>query len=64
MAALRVGYRGVAVDLKPYAKPYVVQQVLEIYRIEGRRMAAAAAAIKVVGRALRRQARHGTAANS
>ncbi|WP_171074434.1 hypothetical protein [Nonomuraea basaltis] len=44
-------------DLKPHLPPHAIAEVLEVYRVEGRRLTAAAAAIKVVGTALRA---HGT----
>lgn len=52
LTALRAGYRAASVDLKPFLSPHAIAQVLETYKIEGRRLTAAAASVKVVGAAL------------
>ncbi|MFI6737252.1 hypothetical protein ACIBI9_30360 [Nonomuraea sp. NPDC050451] len=52
LAALRNGYRGAAVDLKARLQPETIAAVLEVYRTEGRRLTATAAAIKLVGRVI------------
>ncbi|MEU4234387.1 hypothetical protein AB0F17_59780 [Nonomuraea sp. NPDC026600] len=52
LTALRAGYRAASVDLKPFLSPHAIEQVLEVYRSEGSRLNALAAAIPVVGRAL------------
>ncbi|MFB9627083.1 hypothetical protein [Nonomuraea helvata] len=57
LTALRAGYRGAAVDFKARLAPHVIAEVLDTYRTEGRRLTAAAAAIKVVGAALQRARR-------
>lgn len=55
LAALRTGYRRASVELKPFLEPHVIEQLLQVYRTGGRRLTEAAAAIAVVGAALRRQ---------
>ncbi|MCP2365768.1 hypothetical protein HD597_012872 [Nonomuraea thailandensis] len=57
LVALRAGYRTAAVDLKPHLPPHAIADALEAYRVEGRRLTEAAAAIKVVGAALRAHGR-------
>jgi len=49
------------VDLTAHLPPHAIADVLEVHRVAGRRLTAAAAAIKVVGAALR--ARHALTAS-
>ncbi|KAB8189048.1 hypothetical protein FH608_042065 [Nonomuraea phyllanthi] len=53
LAELRTGYQTASVDLKAHLPPHVIADVLQVYRAEGARLTAAAAAIPVVTRALR-----------
>lgn len=38
LIALRASYRAGAVDLQPYLPPHVIADVLEVHRVEGRRL--------------------------
>ncbi|MEV4079731.1 hypothetical protein AB0J43_05500 [Nonomuraea fuscirosea] len=56
-AATQQGYRTVAVDLRAFESPEVIEQVLDVYRAEKERLATVRDGIRAVRRALAAQSR-------
>lgn len=58
--AARTGYRHAAVELKEHLPPHAVEEVLDVYRVQGPRLVRLARSVEVVGRALRGEVFLGT----